>query len=312
MTENQAVQTGVTQQPGDAAGQGQQPNPQAGTQTQTPAQAPQQNAAPEIPSDLQGAAVQGQDGQVLVPLATALDERKKRQTLESTNKQLKDENFLYQMNTVHGPAQQPAGPQPHGPQGAPGTVQETPATLAVPDELASMADSEVINAGELKKFLAATKLPETTGAAGKSDQQQVQVGRQLLNFMAPDSETVLTQNFVQRLQAEPHLAQFVSGLPAMIRPFVAYRLGKGEGPGQAQHGAMGDMNAATMNPHTQNATPPAAGQTPQDAVNKIVTNAQLPTPTSAVANSGAIDSTKRFAQMTDEQIDAEMERVLNQ
>lgn len=293
MEQNQGIQAGVQQ---GAAG------PDPGTIQNNQGGAQPQAAAPQVPDDLQDKVIKDAQGNILVPLAVVQDERKKKHDLKETVKRLSDENYLYRMNTVYGPQGQ--APQPQKAGAAP--KQEEP-KLTLPEDLTKMNDDEVVTAGELKKFLASTRLPETTGSAGKTDLQNVQVGRELLSFVAPDAEMVLNKDFVGRVQSEPYLANFVSSMPPMLRPFIAYRLGKGDSPGQAQQGAIADVQASAMSGVAGNVTPPA--RTPNNQVNQVLANATLPQPTSAIAGAGAIMSADRYANMTDDEIRAEVERI---
>lgn len=312
--ENQQVsQTGAPQgQPQGAAAPAQgQSNNQGGQQPQGQQTGQPQGGQPQggdqLPNDVQG-------------LTQAVQaERTKRQQLEQDLRQAKEQVLLYSMNRLNQPqypqeGQVPAQGQPQQPQGQ---NQGQPSyEVGLPDELSKMADDEMVNAGELKKFLGGLKFQGgPAGNAGQDERTQSLVGEEMLKIVKPDAEQVIAGNLAQRIQqSDPMMRQqivnTIQNAPAMLRPFIAYQLGQGFTPQQAQQNAMSDMQAANMNPASQNVQgQPGYGQQPQMDANQVVQNAQQPTPTSAVANAGAIDHTQRYATMTDEEIDREIEKV---
>lgn len=271
---------------------GQQPQNQGGQQPQ-----PQQGAGDGLPKDAEGLK------------AALLAERSKRQDAESARKRAEEQAFLYSMNRINQPANQQGQQTPQGQQ----QPQEPKATVGIPDELSQMDDSEMISAGELKKFIGGLSFQGgPAGSAARDDQTQQFVGEQLLTIVKPDAEQIIAGNFAQRLQTampweREQLVSTIRSAPAMLRPFIAYRLGQGFTPSQAQQGAVQDMTAANMNPASQGVGTNAGGH--QSSVTRIVQNAQNPTPTSEVANAGAINSADRYKTMTDAEIDAEIERI---
>jgi len=254
--------------------------------------------APDIPEDLQNIVVKGEDGNVMVPLDALKAERQKRQTAETGLTQARDQLLLYSMNPVAGGVQ-PAG---QGPAQDPAQAAG-PKAVEVPDWLEKLDDDEIIEAGELKKLVKGI-----TGATGPQvnamdDQTMGLLGEQLLSFVKPDSATMLAGKFAQRLQTEPWLRNFVMRYPPVVRPFIAYNLGQGKSIQEAVTGGTQDL---------QSIAPAGAqpGQTGgQPAVDEIVKNAGKPTPTSQITGAGALDSAKRFETMTDDEIEAKIERV---
>lgn len=113
-----------------------------------------------------------------------------------------------------------------------------------------------------------------------------------------DAEEVITTQFRQRIINEPYLVQFVNGVHPMLRPFVAYRLGKGQTIQQAQAGAAADAGTKGQGKGDQTVT-------------KIIANADLPNATSLVATGGALSAADRFATMTDEEVEKEIENTKN-
>jgi len=288
MDGNQQAQTGDQ----GAAGQGQTTNNQPQNQGGQPAQTPKE------PQDVQG-------------LKSALTaEREKRQAKEAELKRANEQLFLYSMNRINAPN----APQPQ-PQAQAAEPQGKPAAkVSIPEDLAKMDDNEMISAGELKKFMAGMSFQGGPAAgAPNDDKTQAVVGEHLLTLIKPDAEKVISGNFAQRLQqATPwerqQMVDTINNAPAMLKPFIAYKLGQGYTPKQAQEGAVQDMAAVNMNPASQNVATPD-GNTPPANVTRIMQNAGQPTPTSVVANSGAINTIDRFKNMTDAEIDAEAERV---
>lgn len=307
-----------TQQPSSQVQGGAQP---AGSGQQPTGQTQQTPTTPDIPQDLHGIAVTNEKGEVFVPLAKAKDEITKRQDLEGQIKSLQEQIFLYRMNPAMGqqaPPQQTQPPiqvqpgmagqpqasvqhpsaQPAG--GATPMIQVTP-TLQVPAFLANMADDEMINAGELKNAFnnLGISIPQQQAPPPTpqyDDKTWESVGENLLISMKPDAEHVLMGAFRQRVQKEPHLIGFMKGVHPMLRAFVAYRLGSGQSGEQAQVGAQQDLNQQPT--------------TPQNAqAEKIITNMNAPTPTSMIAGSGALSVVDRYINMSDEDMEKEIQLV---
>lgn len=286
--------------------QGQQAAAGQGSQTQTN----QQGQTPVIPEDLQGIAVQNDKGEVLVPLKAVQDERGKRQELEKKVKTQDEQLFLYRMNpvgtqTVQQPQQQPQGQfvQGHGQQGQQGQAQGLP----LPDFLGTMDDSEMISAGELKQVIRNLQFPQNPAPNPMGDEQTQQfIGEQILNSIHGDVEHVLMGNFRGRLANPvegPLLMQTIRNAPPILRPFIAYRIGKGESAQQAHQGAQQDVSTqAGIN----------TGQGQQQAnTQQIQANLQKPTATSAITGSAAFSAVDRIAQMSDQDFEKEIQRVKN-
>lgn len=280
---------GQISQPQDGSQQGaQQIQPQGGDQ---PQQTQQQQV--QIPDDLQKSAVTNERG-TFVPLAVTLDERKKRQDLENKVKNLEEQVWLYQINPVQITPSQPAQPQqsqgfqqPVQPQGQP--------QQPVNDPLGNMSDDEVINAGELRRALQGMATQQPQGQQ-IDDRTWETVGEQMISMVKPDFEQVIMGRFRERIQTDPLARQAIMNVHPVLRPFVAYRLGVNQTAQQAQAGAQGDLTA------TQ-------GALSQDQVNRIVTNSGKPIPTSEVAGSQVFSQANRFINMSDNEFEAEIERV---
>jgi len=287
MNEQGQTQTGEGNQGAAAPGQ-------AGTQNQG-AQTPGQT--PEIPEDLQNVAVKGNDGKYFVPLDALKDERTKRQTAEQSLNQAKDQLFLYQMN--------PPQAGPHGNQGGAagqqaGTDTGSGEPIKLPDWLDGMEDDEVINASELKKIVKGLNISR---GAGGNDPNMALVGEQLLTFIKPDAETVISGGFAQRLRNEPYLRDFIMRVPPLLRPFTAYRLGKGQSFHDAASGATQDVKNAPAGV-TQGQQGPG-----RSSADQVLANAAKPSPTATITGAGALDMAARYAKMTDDEIEAEIARV---
>lgn len=295
---NEENQTGAENT--GAAGQISQPQtgPQQGAQQiqsqerGQPQQTQQQQV--QIPEDLQGSAVTNERG-TFVPLAVTLDERKKRQDLENKVKNLEEQVWLYQINPVQTPNQPVQQQQPQGFQHTQQPIQpQGQQSQPVSDPLGNMPDDEVINAGELRRVL--------QGVAGQQPQGQMDdrtwetIGEQMISMVKPDFEQVIMGRFRERIQTDPVARQAIVNAHPVLRPFIAYRLGSNQTPQQAQAGAQGDFTA------TQ-------GALNQDQVNRIVTNSGKPMPTSEVAGSQAFSQANRFMNMSDDEFEAEIQRV---
>jgi len=236
-----------------------------------------------IPDDLKDVAQKGPDGKGYVPIDALTDERGKRQTLEAEVKALKDQVFLYQMNT---PRQQQQQPQ-----------QQAQEPTDIPDLLRNMADDDVISAGELKQMLKSLKLngPAQSGIQ-YDDRQWETIGEQMLSSLVDDVQEVFRGELTSKLQdpaSGPMLMNTIRNSPAILRPFVAYRLAKGQSASAAKAGAKKD----------------AAKAEKQEGSQKIVKNAQKPAATSSIAGQGAFDQASRFASMSDEDFQKEINRV---
>lgn len=279
---------GQISQPQSGPQQGaQQIQPQGGGQ---PQQTQQQQV--QIPDDLQGSAVTNERG-TFVPLAVTLDERKKRQDLENKVKNLEEQVWLYQINPVQTPnrpaqPQQPQGfQQPAQPQGQP--------QQPVSDPLGNMPDDEVINAGELRRALQGMATQQPQGQQ-MDDRTWETIGEQMISMVKPDFEQVIMGRFRERIQTDPMARQAIMNVHPVLRPFVAYRLGVNQTAQQAQAGAQGDLSAAS-------------GNLSQGQVQRIMTNSGKPMPTSEVAGSQAFSQANRFMNMSDDEFEAEIQRV---
>jgi hypothetical protein len=278
------------------------PNPQTQEQPQKqPQEQPQQGqtqqqqAQDDIPQEFQNMVVRNEKGELLIPLSAAQDERRKRQELNSKLASIEEQLFLYRMNPVMGGGgeqpQQQSQLQSAGGQPLQGQTQQGTSPA---DFLSQMDDSEIINAGELKQVLRNLHSASQQGSPKEDAQTMEMVGEQLLMMVKPDAEQVIMGGFRQRIQNEPYLVQFVQNAHPMLRPFMAYRLGQGQSTSQAQAGAQQDLNAQ---------------QSSHGSVQQIVTNAQKPTPTAVITGSGALDVANRYASMSDDELEAEIERV---
>lgn len=282
-------------QAGAAAGQDSQTrNNQQGQQNQ-----------PDIPQDLQGIAIQNDKGEILVPLAAVKDERSKRQKLEDERKKLDEQLFLYRMNPVAAQSVNQPRPQGHVQQGQQqqGQAQQG---IQLPDLLGRMDDSEMISAGELKQVLRGIQLPQNQPIPDPMGDESTQqfIGEQILNTIHGDVEHVLMGNFRGRLANPvdgPLLMQTIRNAPPILRPFIAYRIGKGESAQQAHAGAQQDVG-------TQ-AGIQAGDQQQQVNTQQIQANLQKPTATSAITGSAAFSAVDRIAKMSDEEFEKEIQRV---
>jgi hypothetical protein len=241
-----------------------------------------------VPEDLQGIAQKGKDGKAFVPVDALTDERGKRQGLEAEVKQLKDQVFLYQMNAPKQPQEQPKADP----------VQTTEAVI--PEFLEGMADDDVVSAGELKRVIKGMKPATATPAGPQYDERQWEaIGEQMLSTFVPDVQEVFRGDLTAKLQdpgSGPLLMQTIRNAPPLIRPFVAYRMAKGESATAAVSGAKKDAAKVVEK---------------KEGAKKIVENAQKPTPTSAITGAGAFDEASRFVSMSDEDFEKEVQRTKN-
>ena len=263
-----------------------------------------------IPEDLAKIAVTGVDGKVMVPVAAVQDERTKRQTAEKALATRDEELFLYKFN------QPVAGTSPAAsPQGQPAgeikpAVTET-VGLAIPEVLADMlkADpNQVLTAREMEGIFKSAKLPATNAQDPMGDEKaQLNLGEQLLTLINPDAEKVLMGGFRARAIKEPHLLTIVGNAHPLIRPFLAYRLGIGEGSTEAILGSQVDAAAATEKVGPDGKPLPTNLDAAQ--LQKMAENAGLPGAISKVAGQGAFSQVDRFMTMSADDFEKEIERV---
>jgi len=213
-------------------------------------------------------------------------EREKRQAAEGEVKNLKDQVFLYQMNTPQLKQQEVKPEQP-------AQSVETP----IPDFLSGMADDDVISAGELKRVIRGLKPAATPSQGPQYDERQWEaIGEQMLATFAPDLQEVFRGELSAKLQdpiTGPLMANTIRNQAPILRPFVAYRMAKGQSGTAAVAGAKKD----------------AAKVEKKEGAQKIVDNATKPTPTSAVAGRGAFDEASRFLSMSDDDFETEIQKA---
>ncbi len=303
------TQTGDNQQA--AAGQGQNQ---------------QQNQQTPIPDDLKDVAKTDDKGQVMVPLAALTDERTKRQTAEGQVKTLEDEKWMSQVAQISQPPMQPQGQQPQQQQmqqQATGTqfhaqpqqthmapVQQQP---QVPTLFEGMNNDEMLTVEEVKselnKVVNFFQNQQPVGPNPQDLQVQGMQSEMILRMIAPDAEQVLMGGFRQALAANPNLAATIQSTHPALRPFVAYRIGKGQSEQQAVVGAQQDIQSGTQQMVSDpNATQQAAANVNQ-TTQKIIDNANKPTPTTTVVGAGGLNQVDRFNAMDDDEIEAEIARV---
>lgn len=311
MTQQNQQQTGDQQQqapPAPANQGGQQPSQAQPNQQQQQNQ--QTNNQPAIPEDLQAQVVTGQDGKPFVPIAALLDERTKRQDFESRltdaeqrMRALDDQLFLYRMTPMQQPGQQPQQHQGQQP-GQQQAQQQSQKSI-----LDGMQDGEMITAGELRQII--SMLQPTPNQGGGMNEQDAQAFRMfsegVLQGQHADYEQVVMGGFRQRLAREPWLAQHVNAVHPLLQPMMVYRLGKGQDPQQAAHGAQQDYSRQQQ----QGGQPPQQQQPSQgqQQAQQIMQNAQAPPMTSNVVSGSPLDTASRFSSMSQEEFEAYVEKV---
>ena len=262
-----------------------------------------------VPEDLQKIAVTGTDGSIMVPLAAAQDERTKRQTAEKALATREEELFLYKFNQpVAGTSPAPSNQ---------GTAAETkpaetePVKMGIPDVLNDMlkADpNQVLTAREVATIFEGVTLPAVNATDPLGDEKSMlNLGEQLLTLINSDAEKVLMGGFRARAIKEPHLLTIVGNAHPLIRPFLAYRLGSGEGSTQAILGSQVDATAATEKLGPDGKPLPANLDAAQ--LQKMAENAGLPGAMSKIAGQGAFSQVDRFMTMNTEDFEKEIERV---
>lgn len=283
---------GVVTQVDAAPQQAQQPQstesqPQAQPQPQPVAPQP----PPDIPEEYRGVAHVREDGKVVIPIDAVLDERRKRQEFEKRSQAQEQELFLMR--------QFQHAPQPQTP------PEEE---FKLPDDIAKLADDEVVNGAELKNAL---RHMSRRAAAPQNERQQEMIGETMIQSMDPQGVQRL-QAGIQQISANPMIQQQMRMVNPMLRPFIAYRMGMGEHFIQAAQNA-----AATMGPQVPPQAPQAQPAPQPGYVNQpinyqqVAANQSIPPATSGVGGTSQIDQAQYWAKAPRDEFERKLQAIKN-